>query len=495
MSDRESIDIDLGLVYRAVRRSWLIAIGAFATCVTLAAFASTRLTPDYQADAKLLFTKVDQRAALTGLDTAETGQLQSLLIDQTPLSTEMEVLTSRPLIEETIERLDLTGDEGEPLAPDELIPNIEMSIIGGTDVLEILYTNSDPDIAAAVINTLIDVYREYSITTNRAEAREAKEFLLTQLPQTEENVRQADQALRDFLERNNIGVLEEEASSLVTSKEAVENQISTIEANLEAAAARAATLQGRLQLNPQQAYTVGALTQNPGIQETLTALQAVEQDLATQQSRYRSSSPVVRQLQTERDSLQQLLQQQLADAVGGSVALSSTMIQANPNQQTIMQTLIQDLLDTEAQYASLQEQLDVLQSYKSDYQQRLNSIPSLRQVQRELERRVTVAESTYETLLTQLQALEVRENETSYNTRVIQPATVPEDPAGGDTIKVLALGVMGGAFIAIAIIAISEVLHAQQSRALTRKTAAHPQTDSPEREPELDVSPSRTRSQ
>lgn len=485
MSDRESIDIDLSLVYRAVRRSWLFAIGAFTACVALAAFASTRLTPDYQADAKLLFTKVDQRAALTGLDPQGTGQLQSLLIDQTPLSTEMEVLTSRPLLEEAIERLDLRNDEGEPLTPEALIPGIEMSIIGGTDVLEIVYTDPDPDIAAAVINTLIDVYREYSITTNRAEAKEAKEFLLTQLPQTEENVRRADQALRDFLEQNDIGVLEEEASSLVTSREAIENQLSTVESNLEAAAARAESLQNRLQLNPEQAYTIGALTQNPGIQDTLTALRTVEQQLASQQSRYSSNSPVVRQLQTEQTSLQQLLQQQLNETVGGSAALSNTMIQSNPNQQSIMQTLIQDLLDTEAQYASLQEQMNVLENYRSNYQTRLGNVPALRQIQRELERRVTIAETTYEALLTQLQALEVRENETSYNTRVIQPATVPTEPVGGDKVQILALGVMGGAFLAIAIIALSEVMRFRKAQ-----TFAHDTSTSPTSSSEADVATS-----
>lgn len=478
MSDRESIDIDLGLVYRAVRRSWLFAIAAFAGCVTLAAFASTRLTPDYEADAKLLFTKVDQRAALTGLDPQGTGQLQSLLVDQTPLSTEMEVFTSRPLLEETIERLDLRNDEGEPLTPGALTPSIDMSIIGGTDVLEIIYTDPDPDIAAAVINTLVDVYRENSITTNRAEATEAKEFLLTQLPQTEENVRRADQALKDFLEQNNIGLLDEEASSLVASREAVETQISTIESNLEAAAARTETLQNRLQLNPQQAYTVGTLTQNPGIQETLTALRTVGQELASQQSRYSESSPVVRQLMTEQVSLRQLLQQQLSETVGGASAFSNTMIQSDPGQVTIMQTLIQDLLDTEAQYASLEEQLNVLEDYRDSYQSRLGNVPSLRQIQRELERRVTIAETTYEALLTQLQALEVRENETSYNTRVIQPATVPTEPVGGDKVKVLALGVMGGAFIAIAIIALSEVLRFRKAQTFAHDTSTNPKASS-----------------
>ncbi len=461
ISDRQSIDINLNQVGHSIRESGLLAAGAFAACVALAAFASTQVKPTYTADAQLLFTKVDRTAALTSLGDGDTGQLQSLLIDQTPLTTQIEVIRSRPLLQETIEILELKDDEGLPLDPSVLSQNLELSIIGGTDVVEILFTHPDPQVSASVINTLIDQYREKSITTNRAEAREAKEFLLAQLPQSEAVLRQAEADLRNFLESNQIGVLDEEATSLVARMEVISNQIATVQADLESAASKSASLQGKLKLNSQEALQVGNLSQNPGIQEAILALQTVERDLAAQKARFSENSPVVRQLRAQQQSLQAFLQEQIRIA-GGSPSVSSNLIQGNPNQVNITQTLIQDFLNSEVEYTGLQQQLEVLRSYQSEYQNRLTSVPSLSAEQRALERRVTVAETTYSALLTRLQELQVQENETTYNNRVVQPATVPTEPDSGAKLKTLAAGVLGGALLAIAIIIISEFFLGKQ---------------------------------
>lgn len=461
-ADRETIDLDLSSLGSSIRESGVFAAGAFAICIALAAFATTRLTPQYTADAKLLFTKVDRTAALTGLGGGETGQLQSLLIDQTPLSTEIEVLRSRPLIQATIETLDLRDEDGDLLSPDSLSQRLDISIIGGTDVLEILFTDPDPDISANVVNTLINQYREQSINTNRAETREAKEFLLAQLPQTEAILRQAELDLRNFLEQNQIGVLEAEARSLVTKIETISNQIATVQASMEGAATESGTLQSRLNLNPQEALIVGILSQNPGVQEAIVALQAVERDLAVQQARFSNDSPVVRQLLSQQQSLQAFLQQQIRLA-GGANNAPNALIQGTPNQQNITQALIQRYLDTEIEYIGLRQQLSVLQNYQAQYQSRLTSVPSLSAEQRALERQVAVAEETYSNLLSRLQELQVRENEATYNTRIVQLAAPPEEPDSGAKLKLLAFGVVGGALLAIAIILVSEALKFSKS--------------------------------
>lgn len=462
-SERDALDININLdrVGNSIRESGLLAAGAFAACVSLAFFASTQLTPTYTADARLLFTKVDRTAALTGLG-GEAGQLQSLLIDQTPLTTQIEVLRSRPLLQATIEILNLRDEEGQLIAPEDINRNLDVGIVAGTDIVEVLYTDADPEVSARVVNTLVDQYRENSITTNRNETREAKEFLLAQLPQSETTVRQAEADLRNFLEQNQIGVLDEEAKSLVARIETVSNQIATVQAGLAAAATQSDTLQSRLQLTPQEALIVGTLSQNPGVQEAILSLQSVERDLAAQRARFSDSSPVVSQLLAQQQSLDAFLREQIRLA-GGAPNVSGVMLQGTPNQQNITQALIQNFLNTEVEVVGLEQQFNVLREYESQYRSRLASVPSLSAEQRALERRIAVAESTYSGLLTRLQELQVRENETTYNTRIIQLATPPTEPDSGGKLKVLALGVMGGALLAIAIIVISEALKPRPS--------------------------------
>jgi uncharacterized protein involved in exopolysaccharide biosynthesis len=443
---------------RSIRESGLLAIGAFTACVALSVFASTKVEPTYTADAKLLFTKQDNASVLTDFAGAGGDRLESLLNDQTPLTTQMEIIQSRPILQETIEILGLQSEDGDLLAPEALRGSLEVGIVSGTDVLQLNYVSDDPDTAAAVVNTIIDRYREYSITQNRAEASEAKEFLLAQLPQSELAVRQAETDLRDFLEQNNIGVLEEEATSLVNQVERLAGEAATVQSTLEGTRAQANALQSKIGLTADQAFLVGTIRQNPGVQEALLDLQEVEREMAAEGSQFKPSSPVMRQLQSRKDSLEAFLQEQIALAGGGS-GLSLSRIQgAGAAGDDIAQLLIQDFVNTEVSYIGLQQQLATLRNAQATYQQRLSSIPSLSAQKRTLERRVTVAENTYSALLTRVQELEVQENEATYNTTVIEPASPPLTPDGGATKKYLAVGVFAGAVVALGIVIGTQVL-------------------------------------
>ncbi|WP_039727547.1 GumC family protein [Leptolyngbya iicbica] len=443
---------------RSIRESGLLAIGAFTACVALSVFASTRVKPTYTADAKLLFTKEDTTSAFTDFAGGGGDRLESLLNDQTPLTTQMQVIQARPILQETVEILGLQDEEGELLTADSLRDGLEVGIVSGTDVLEINYVSEDPDTSAAVVNTIIDRYREYSITQNRAEASEAKEFLLAQLPQSELAVRQAETELRDFLEQNNIGVLEDEAISLVNQIERLAGEAATVQSTLEGTRAQANALQSKLGLTADQAFLVGTIRQNPGVQEALLDLQEVEREMAAEGAQFKPNSPVMRQLQSRKDSLEGFLREQIAQAGGGSRFSLSAIQGAGAAGDDIAQVLIQDFVNTEVSYIGLEQQLATLRNAQATYQQRLSSIPSLSAQKRALERRVAVAEDTYSALLTRVQELQVQENEATYNTRIIEPATPPLTPDGGSKKKYLAVGVFAGAVVALAIVIGSQVL-------------------------------------
>lgn len=472
-------------ISRSIRESGLLAAGAFSACVALGFFASTKIEPTYTAKAKLLFTKVDTGAALTDLTGRNVGRLESLLIDQTPLTTQMQVIESDPILQQAIDVLGLRNEDGEPMTPGQLDSDLSVNIIGGTDVVEIKYVSEDPQTAAAVVNAVVDQYRENSIANNRAEASEAKEFLLAQLPQTELAVEQAENELRQFLEENNIGVLREEATSLVNQLEAVSTQAATVQSALEGTVAQSNAIQEKLGLTSEQAFLVGSIRQNPSVQQALADLQIVERELAAKQAQFRPNSPVIRQLQAEKDSLEAFLRTQIAKA-GGSSGVPLSMIQGSNAgvNDDVMQMLIQDFLDTEVEYVGLRQQLEVLQNYQEDYSRRLTSIPSLSAQQRALERRIAVAEDTYSALLARIQELQVQENEATYNTRIIQPASPPSEADEGDQLKFIAAGVFGGAVVALAIIIASQILTSPFRKKLGRSLPESlPGSDIPEVSP------------
>jgi uncharacterized protein involved in exopolysaccharide biosynthesis len=84
-------------------------------------------------------------------------------------------------------------------------------------------------------------------------------------------------------------------------------------------------------------------------------------------------------------------------------------------------------------------------------------LPKIEQEQRYLERKLKAAQGTYETLLSNLQTLLVKEEQRNNSTRILEPATVPRKPSSGGKVKVLALGLFGSTLMASAIIIIAEV--------------------------------------
>lgn len=453
MESREAFDVDVERYWTALKRSWLLATGAF-LAVSLAAWAfTTRLKPSYEVDAKLLF-RVDRTPVLTGLEQGgQEGELRSLLVDQSPLNSEIEILTSRPLLQQVINRLDLRDDEGNPLETEALKSTLEAKIVGAADVIQIAYVGNDPSEAVAVVNTLMSLYVDSKVRASQEEALAARDFILAQLPITESNVRQAETNLRRFREANRVVALDEQASSAVSSLGNLNDQIIATQATLQKANGRVGSLKSQLKLTPEESVLVGAINQSPAVQQALTELQQVERQLVTERTRFSDASPVVARLKQKQRSLQDLLQQEIRKISGQSTPLAEGLLQVGQ----LRLDLISNYLAAEVERTAVQQELAALQSSRSQYQRVVNAFPRLEQEQRELERQLDAAQSTYETLLTRKQELQVKERQPSSDVEIIEPAVLPRSASSGDKIKVLGLGIIGGSLLAISIVILSDI--------------------------------------
>ena len=201
MHDLESLDIDFSTYLQTLKRRWKPGVGIFLLSVTLAALATTLLKPTYTARGKILF-KVDRTPALTLGE--EESEISSIVSNENPLSTQIELIYANPLLQKTITALNLQNAEGEPLDPESMEANLQIKIVGGTDVIQLSYQSADPQEAAAVVNTLMTLYIENDILTKKAETAVARDLILQQLPESEANVKEAETALRNFREQYNI---------------------------------------------------------------------------------------------------------------------------------------------------------------------------------------------------------------------------------------------------------------------------------------------------
>jgi capsular exopolysaccharide synthesis family protein len=399
--------------------------------------------PVYEARGKLLFRKKD--ASLSLLTAREYGQqavgeLESLNSLNTPVDTQAEILRSTPLLTATIHQLRLVDDQGKPLEPGQLLPNLTIKSIPGTDILQIGYKSPNPNQASAVINTLMKEYLDYSLDLNRAEATAARQFITQRMPIVDANLRQMETQLQDFKSRNNVIDLKEEAASTVTSFADLRKQATTLRTALSEANAKSSALQSRLGLSPGDALALNAVSQSPGVQQVLTEYRTVETQLSTQRSRYKGFHPEILALERRQANLQELLQAR----VGQVLRDQAQVMPLGENLQlgALREKLVEELVGIEVNRQGLLNQLQELAQTRISYSQRANALPTLERMQRELERQVQVAQSEYDALSKRLQEVTIAEQENIGNALIVSTAMVPKQASS--LRKLVILGAGGG---------------------------------------------------
>jgi capsular exopolysaccharide synthesis family protein len=458
MESKGSIDLDLSNYAAAVKRQWVPAVSIFAATVALSLIAAALMKPSYQAEGRLLFKNpafkvVGSSLSPNNMEGGEAGDLKPLVSTQNPVTTQMEILTSRPLLQKLIEQLQLKNNQGKLLRASDLQPAITTKIIGGSDVLQIDYKNSNPQKAATVVNKLMELYLENDISTSRAEAEAARASMDQQLPKTQQAVNEAEVALRKFKQQNNVVDLNEEGKSAVGIISNLETTINSTQAQLDEATAQAKGLKEKVKLNSQEAITVSAISQSPAIQGIMSQQQDVERQLATESSRFSDQNPIIISLKEKQSQLKTLLEQQIRSTVGPKAKIPQGSLRIGD----LKQAMIKESLQAEVQRDGLVKKLASLKSSRAAYQKRVTVMPQLVQTQRQLERQLEVSQSTYQVLLKKVQELQLAKSKNTSTARIITSAVVPDKPDNKTKTVISGLGLMLGSLLGLSAVAYLEI--------------------------------------
>ncbi|MEM9806923.1 MAG: GumC family protein [Cyanobacteria bacterium P01_D01_bin.56] len=463
---RNVIDLNLQYLFAATRRGIVPASTAFILTVLGAATVAKMLKPTYLAQGKLLF-KPDRAASLTGLE-EEGGPLQSIGYG-TQINSEIEIITSQPLLQKTIDILQLKDDEGQALKIEDLMINLGVSVIFQTDVLSFSYLDQDAVKAADIVNTLMELYRSEKLASNQTDTESAGDFLDRQLPISAEKVREAEYALRVFRETYNVVDLAEERALAVGALDNYRVELDAMKATLGGLYSEQESLQDEVGLSVSDAIRSNTLSQSGQVQGILDELNAVRREIAVQRVEFTEESPVLRQLLEQEAALTahlsesaqafggQAVQESLLQVgggasggaaagggggatgtTGGGASLRSLLVERYVTNQL-------DIISFEGRFKSIEENARV-------YQERVNLFPELEQRQRDLARNLEAAQETYQELLNRRQELQVKENQSTNFIQIIEPAIPPEKPSSQVAVKVIAMGIVAGFALALAII-------------------------------------------
>jgi polysaccharide biosynthesis transport protein len=436
---RAEFDINVEEYLLKLKRRWFPALSVFLVTVGTTLFLTSFLDESYKSEGKILFKKNTPNALLKLGE--NTNEFDSLLNTQTPLSTEKLRMVSQPVLQQTIDRLKLENSLGEPLKVKELEKKLAIEIVGGSDVISIEYKDPDPIIASKVVNTLMDVYVEEQVRSNKTATASADSFISSTIPKIETKLGGLETNLQDFYEKNQIVDLQEEKKTLVTEIATLNREMSGISADYQGKKAQADSLQNQIGLNLKQAITTVQLGNTPQVKSILEQLGTTEGELSQERQRFSDNHPAVVSLLEKKQNLNAELQGLIQEYLGTKV--SEGLLQSGDLKENQVEKFISLKIDE----LSLQTELSSLYQYQQNYLNRAKKIPKLEKQEQSLLREVESARSTYKTLLENKSDLDVLVNQQTGNAQVIESGLVPDKGSTG-RIPLIVLGVLMGLFLA-----------------------------------------------
>ncbi|HET7274384.1 MAG TPA: polysaccharide biosynthesis tyrosine autokinase [Longimicrobiaceae bacterium] len=152
---------------------------------------------------------------------------------------------------------------------------------GGSNLVEIQYRHNDPYIAAAVVNSVANIFMDYKLRTSKFESRSKAEELREQVAEYEVRLREAEIRLREFQEQEQVIAPEEAATQQV--KRLAEMQVARDALQIERAAlvqllkeVEAAPTGGDGPSPYRQLATFPSFITNSAVQNLLATLNALE---------------------------------------------------------------------------------------------------------------------------------------------------------------------------------------------------------------------------
>lgn len=433
--------IDFSRYWQVVRRHWIPASATFAGVLALSLIAALASKNIYQAEARLLI-EPEQTSRRIGIEDGNP-EVKKTVLEKDPIETEAEILSSRTIVEKVIQELDLKSKKGEPLTYKTVKKALKVEPVIGTDLLQISYENTDPDVAISFVNRAVELYSDGYALFNSEAALKDGDFIKQQLPKLETEVENAEANLRNFKNRNGISDLQGQITADIDSVAQVENQINQVSADLNDVNARYNRLQSQLGMSWQEASAISSLSQSITLQETLAQLQKVKVELAQKSNFLSDSSPQIISLKEEQADLESLLRQEVASTLGPQQQGLAGQINILRLGE-LKQGQLTEFADLGLRKEGLEQRLASLKNSYNTYQKRSNLSPQLEEQQRQLERKLKSVTENYQTLLSKANEISIRQDYKVDKVRVISAAALAEDPVNPDAKVIVAAGAMMG---------------------------------------------------
>ncbi|MCU1268087.1 MAG: lipopolysaccharide biosynthesis protein [Acidobacteria bacterium] len=384
------------------RHKFLIMV-TFLTIAVGTAVVTFMMPNEYESRMKILVKNVRSEVPITPERTTGMNGVPSTDVSETEINSEIELLTSKDLLNRVVtecglakpgqslmQRLSLKeaphNEAGQiEQATERLAKDLAITPVKKANIIEVTYSSSSPQTAAAVLRKLGDLYLEKRVKLHRPAG--TYEFFKSQADQYEQQLREAEKQLSTFQQGMNVVSLSQQKDITVLKMTEAKSKLLETEAFLKEVNERINRLEQQMRTLQPRIVTQSRALPNQYSAERLNTMLVELQNRRTQLlSKFRSDDRLVRELDREISTTRAALEK----------ASKQTATEQSTDLNPLRQTTDAELARVRVDQAGAQARHWILAGQLRDYEVQLSRLEGSTSEFQDLTRRVKEAENNYQ---------------------------------------------------------------------------------------------------
>jgi capsular exopolysaccharide synthesis family protein len=298
-----------------------------------------------------------------------------------------------------------------------------------SQVIQVKYTDDDPKRAGATLAALMQAMVEQSRTMNTARLKAIIQSLNQRLPPVKQDLEAAQQKLERYIRAEGPAILAAEDGTLLGAINGSMAQQRQIQLQMETVTAQMRSLQSKLGLNPDQAYTSSALSADPILASLRAQILQNETQLEIYGKDLRPEHPTMVALRKQQQAYEKLLQQRATEVLGGNgmAAPLPSQIRQDSNLDPARQQQANMLVNLQTALQTLQQQLFSTAKSEQELRRQYALLPNKQLEQARIQQQVQIKQAYHDKIQAALADAQAAEAETVSSLSIARQPEIAAD--------------------------------------------------------------------
>jgi len=354
-----------------------------------------------------------------------------------------------------------TDSKNISISVDNLVSNIELTTSRNAEnIYTISYTNTDPQVAKIVVENLLNIVKENTLSGVDEGVDSAEKFLSQQLENYKNKLHEAESNLEAY-KRNNSELMPAIGQGYFANLQTIRESLSNAELELSEAVKRRDELKRQIS-GEEPVFGFASSNSEQGLMHPLDSqIQELQKQLNELLLQYTELHPKVIALNDSIANLKNIKQKDLSNRP--ELKNMQPALKTNP----VYQQLSVALSEAEAQVAALRVRVNEYKKRETKIQQMVDTMPAFESELNRLTRDVETQQQNYSDMLdrhqTAIMSSEIEQTGGTVQFKVLEPPRTPSTPSGPDRFKlnglVMVLGISAAIGLAFVLSEIRPVIY------------------------------------